>query len=158
MLHLVGSLHYLYQWCTVKQISDNEIYLLIKYIKSVLWRRAKRLSYTEDARCLKVNIYIYTVLSVYNFFLMWKRISSYEVYNFSYINFYKRPDYTWQLKPKHVAVKKNDKTSVLCDWFDTYTPDGYVTTRFNICPYVLLIVTANAIWSEIVFCTFRRES
>jgi len=39
----------------VKQISDNEIYLLIKYIKSVLWRVAKRLSYTEDAWCLKVK-------------------------------------------------------------------------------------------------------
>ena len=34
------------------QISDNEIYLLIKYIKSVIWRVAKRLSYVEDARCL----------------------------------------------------------------------------------------------------------
>ena len=55
LLHLVGCLYYLYQWCTFKQISDNEIYLLIKYIKSVLWRVAKRLSYTEDARCLKVN-------------------------------------------------------------------------------------------------------
>jgi len=40
----------------LKQISDNEIYLLIKYIKSVLWRVAKCLSYIEDARCLKVNI------------------------------------------------------------------------------------------------------
>jgi len=40
----------------VKQISDNEIYLLIKYIKSVLWRAAKRLSYIQDARCLKVNV------------------------------------------------------------------------------------------------------
>ena len=39
----------------VKQISDNEIYLLIKYINSVLWRVAKRLSYIEDAGCLKVN-------------------------------------------------------------------------------------------------------
>jgi len=29
--------------------------LLIKYIKSVLWRVAKRLSYIEDARFLKVN-------------------------------------------------------------------------------------------------------
>ena len=38
----------------MKQISDNEIYLLIKYIKSVLWRVAKRLSYIEEA-CLKVN-------------------------------------------------------------------------------------------------------
>jgi len=39
----------------VKQISDNETYLLIKYIKSVLWRVAKQLSYIEDAGCLKVN-------------------------------------------------------------------------------------------------------
>ena len=30
--------------------------MLIKYIKSVLWREAKRLSYIEDAWCLKVNI------------------------------------------------------------------------------------------------------
>jgi len=30
--------------------------LLIKYIKSVLWRVAKRLSYIEDARCLKVKL------------------------------------------------------------------------------------------------------
>ena len=44
LLHLVGCLYYLYQRCIVKQISDNEIYLLIKYIKSVLWRVAKRLS------------------------------------------------------------------------------------------------------------------
>ena len=36
-------------------MSDNEIYSLIKYIKSVLWRVAKRLSYIEDARCLKVK-------------------------------------------------------------------------------------------------------
>ena len=36
-------------------MSDNEIYLLIKYIKSVLWRVAKCLSYIEEARCLKVN-------------------------------------------------------------------------------------------------------
>ena len=56
MLHLVRCLYYLYQWCTVKQISDNEIYLLIKDIKSVLWRVAKCLSYIEEARCLKVNV------------------------------------------------------------------------------------------------------
>jgi len=30
--------------------------LLIKYIKSVLWRVAKCLSYIQDARCLKVNV------------------------------------------------------------------------------------------------------
>ena len=55
LLYLVGCLYYLHQWCTVKKISDNEIYLLIKYIKSVLWRVAKCLSYIEDARCLKVD-------------------------------------------------------------------------------------------------------
>ena len=58
LLHLVGCLYCLYQWCTVKQISDNEIYLLIKYIKIVLWKVAKRLSYIEDARCLKVSNWI----------------------------------------------------------------------------------------------------
>ena len=31
------------------------MYLLIKYIKSVLWRVAKRLFYVEDAQCLKVK-------------------------------------------------------------------------------------------------------
>ena len=55
-LHLVGCLYYLYQWFTVKQVSDNEIYLLIKYIKSALWRVAKSLSYIEDAPCLKVKV------------------------------------------------------------------------------------------------------
>ena len=34
----------------------QHIYLLIKYIKSVLWKVAKRLSYIEDARCLKVKM------------------------------------------------------------------------------------------------------
>jgi hypothetical protein len=55
-LHLVGCLYYLYQWCTVKQISDNKIYLLIKYIKSVLRRVAKACPNIEDARCLKVKL------------------------------------------------------------------------------------------------------
>jgi hypothetical protein len=58
LLHLVGCLYYLYQWCTVKQIPDNEIRLLIKYIKSILWRVSKRLFYIEDAWCLKVKIVI----------------------------------------------------------------------------------------------------
>ena len=45
------------RYCCIKKISDNEIYLLIKYIKSVLWRVAKCLSYIEEARCVKVNIH-----------------------------------------------------------------------------------------------------
>ena len=55
LLHVVGCLYYLYQWCTVKQMTDNEIYLLIKYIKSVLWKVVKSPSYIEDARRLKFN-------------------------------------------------------------------------------------------------------
>jgi len=35
---------------------------LIKYIKSVLWRVAKCLSYIEEARCLKVNYVFSTYL------------------------------------------------------------------------------------------------
>ena len=35
-------------------MSDNEIYLLIKHIKSVPWRIV--LSHIEDARCLKVKV------------------------------------------------------------------------------------------------------
>ena len=34
-------------------------------MKSVLWRVAKRLSYIEDARCLKVNASESTPLSVF---------------------------------------------------------------------------------------------
>ena len=32
-----------------------KLYLLTKYIKSVLWKVVKHLSYIEDARCLKFN-------------------------------------------------------------------------------------------------------
>jgi len=39
-------------------IRNNEIYMFITYIKSVLWRAAKRLSYIQDARCLKVNVVV----------------------------------------------------------------------------------------------------
>ena len=67
LLHLVGCLYYLYQWYTVKQVSDNEIYLFIKYIKSVLWRGAQRLSYIEDARCLKVKHAFHRVQSCCEF-------------------------------------------------------------------------------------------
>ena len=38
-----------------KKKTDNEIYLLIKYIKSILWRVGKCLSYIEEVRCLKFN-------------------------------------------------------------------------------------------------------
>jgi len=41
--------------CTASLKKYNEIYLLIKYIKCVLWRVAERLSHIEDAWCLKVR-------------------------------------------------------------------------------------------------------
>ena len=41
--------------CAASLKKYNEIYLLIKYIKSVLWRVAERLSYIQDAWSLKVN-------------------------------------------------------------------------------------------------------
>ena len=37
---------------------------IYKYIKSVLWRVAKRLSYIEDARCLKVKVLKVFIISV----------------------------------------------------------------------------------------------
>ena len=51
-LHLVGCLYYLYQWCTVKQISDNETYLLIKFIKSILWNVARVGVYKKPSQFL----------------------------------------------------------------------------------------------------------
>jgi len=50
----------------VTQISDNEIYLLIKYIKSVLWRVAKCLPYTEDARCLHEDLWVHYASCTYH--------------------------------------------------------------------------------------------
>jgi len=43
--------------------------LLIKYVKSVLWRATKRLSYIEDARCLKVkytNIHVHRIGTLFS--------------------------------------------------------------------------------------------
>ena len=74
----------------VKQISDNEIYLLIKYIKSVLWRAVKRLSYIEEARCLKVNVFVSDVQEIHNTELC--VCVSYSTGNFmTFFNVY-RPD------------------------------------------------------------------
>ena len=49
----------------VKQISDNELYLLIEYINSVFWRVAKCLSYIEQTRCLKVKGLRFTAQTPY---------------------------------------------------------------------------------------------
>ena len=121
LLHLVGCLYYLYQWCTVKQISNNEIYLLIKYIKSVLWRVAKCLPYIEEARCLKVNCLLFTVT-------LYSSVRTVFLYN---DNQY----------PFHDVIKEIDYTSfrnmqrfrgipiTTDDWFHDYR---YVTTSLQI--------------------------
>jgi len=41
--------------CQRKSKKNNKMYLLTNYIKSVLWGAAIRLSYIQDAWCLKVN-------------------------------------------------------------------------------------------------------
>ena len=48
------------------------------------------------------------------------------VYNFSFINIYKRPDDCSQFQPKNAALNKSIKTSVVCDLFDVYTCDSSV--------------------------------
>jgi len=66
---------------------------LIKYIKSVLWRVAKRLSYIEDARCLKVNEG-HPVLFIL--------ITNNNLFYLLYTHFYIQPD-DGRPGPKHVA-------------------------------------------------------
>jgi len=41
--------------CSASYKKYNEINLLIKYTKNFLWRVAERLSYIQDAWCLKVK-------------------------------------------------------------------------------------------------------
>ena len=104
MLHLVGCLYYLYQWCTVTQVSDNEIYLLIKYIKSVLWRVAKCLSYIEEARCLKVNMFIKFPCTIYVCVCVCVCVCVYiYIYIYIYIHTYVYV-YMRQCKRSHVII------------------------------------------------------
>ena len=42
----------------------KKYFLLIKYIKSVLWGVAKRLSYIQDARCLKVKASVNVLIAI----------------------------------------------------------------------------------------------
>ena len=53
-------------------------------------------------------LYIQTALYIYHVSLMWKGRFSYAVYNFSYINVFRRHDAS-QLELKHVAMNKIDK-------------------------------------------------
>ena len=52
---------------------------------------------------------------------IWKRLSSYEGYNFSCISVCRRRDVGPHLELKHVAVNKLIKTSAVCCLFHTYT-------------------------------------
>ena len=52
--------------------------MLIKYIKSFLWRVAKRLSYTEEARCLKVKGEASEILYLEHRFVLCKKLDTSE--------------------------------------------------------------------------------
>ena len=80
--------------------------MLIKYIKSILWRAAKHLSYIEDARCLKVN----------------SRLPMTVQRNFSYADTYGHVSVLFQADAQfmyhashtlpHYAASKSDTTAV----------------------------------------------
>ena len=68
----------------------NEIYLLIKYTKSVLWRVAKHLSYIEDALCLNVKhsrgkCICLTTLSIQDFLTLGRDVTSFGDDTVSYL-------------------------------------------------------------------------
>ena len=53
-----------------ESLKKNEIYLLTKYIKSVLWGVAVRLSYIQDAWCLKVNPNFFVIIQSMIFYFL----------------------------------------------------------------------------------------
>ena len=124
----------------VKQISDNEIYLLIKYIKSVLWSVAKRLFYIEDARCLKFKTLLKHVLD-----LMFNRICVPTFRTFCPI--------CVQLDVRNLRV------FLFLIWYDIFVNCSWVNTRWQ-SPFILsspsvtlswcLLPTANALSSSCV--------
>ena len=76
--------------CAVRLKKYNEIYLLIKYIKSFLWRVAEHLSYIEDAWCIKVNGPLFfleagskrskhTILKIANSTILWNWTSHFSI-------------------------------------------------------------------------------
>jgi len=65
---------------------------------------------------------------------------SYALYNFSCIIFYRRPDNGLQSKPKHEAWIKVVKTSVVCDWFNTYA----ICYSICICIYIYICLCVCA--------------
>ena len=98
-------------------MSDNEIYLLIKYVKSVLWRVAKRLSYIGVARCLKVNVneissfccvvnYIFSLLSQSLKWLIEAETCSYVLLNVHVIKFCVRLCYTTIYENPYLRLEK----------------------------------------------------
>ena len=110
LLHLIGCLYCLYQWCTVKQISFNEIHLLIKYIKSVLWGLAKRLSYIEDARCLKVKRQIGLQLLTQKLFHIFKTSSIRVFYCFGGFPQKAKTEHMFKPRYKHCGTARCEDT------------------------------------------------
>ena len=74
------------------------------YIKSVLWRVAKPLSYIEDARCLKVNINIPSTLNPYP--------TAFPYGNGMVLHFYQQQESSTN-KTLHKVINKGLKAYVL---------------------------------------------
>ena len=169
LLHLVGCLYYLYQWWTVKRISDYEIYLLIKYIKSVLWRVAKCLSYREDARCLKVNLLVPTIWRWFlDFWEIWKPLVVVAVGQFCIQYWNMRTSWECEVRPdcSYCAVVLGLQLLVTCTfhvagsiyrrgarrWRKLYRVNGHIfqAKRFN------RVSSADIWWpaarSQVAFC------
>ena len=132
MLHLVGCLYYLYQWCTVKQITDNGIYLLIKYIKSVLWN-------VEDALCLKVNNIVVILLGMLRPWRLRLQASPQRWWPFTtlHVIVYLKTEVIFIVKPtKYKLLVYN--TSMLCSYLLVNTVSLY---QINTDKYAFILLS-----------------
>jgi len=84
--------------------------LLIKYIKSVLWRVAKCLSYIEEARCLKVYA-MDTLSSKRNNFLTYTKTKGVSTNSDPYNLGKQVTSFAFQLRPisfKEIKARKGE--------------------------------------------------
>ena len=143
LLHLVGCLYYLYQWRMVKQIPDNEIYLLIKYMKCILWRVVKHLSYIEDAQCLKVKQTTGTkpVPCLYCFLpFVWssKLVSLFQYHAVKTFRYHALWTHSGTMHCEHLPVPCTVNTF---RYHALWTPSGTMH-----CEHILVPCTVNTFW------------
>ena len=100
--------------------------MLIKYIKSALWRVVKRLSYIEDARCLKVNvcrIFLSSCTLRNTLFLMHRsKLSSPSLSNTKFQNFQSISDLLSEMSKFQYQTKLCSKCSILLVFYLNVIP------------------------------------